>query len=165
MSDRIVVFNHGRIEQIGTPREIYETPNTLHVAKFIGETNIFDVPVLSIENQDVITEIESVSLACKNTGNFQPGDTMHLIIRPEDIRVWSKHEVTDTENMLPGEIFDIIYKGSTVDLKVKLPSGKIINASEFFDEDDETLEYTLQEQVWVHWLKGWEVLLPFTGDQ
>jgi len=165
MSDRIVVFNHGRIEQIGTPREIYETPNTLHVAKFIGETNIFDVPVLSIENQDVITEIESVSLACKNTGDFQPGDTMHLIIRPEDIRVWSKHEVTDTENMLPGEIFDIIYKGSTVDLKVKLPSGKIINASEFFDEDDETLEYTLQEQVWVHWLKGWEVLLPFTGGQ
>lgn len=161
MSDRIVVFNHGHIEQIGTPREIYETPSNLHVAKFIGETNIFDITVISVEDQDLITEIESVPLTCKNTGPFQPGETLHLIIRPEDIRVWSKQEITATDNMLPGEIFDIIYKGSTVDLKVKLPSGKIINASEFFDEDDETLEYSLHEQVWVHWLKGWEVLLPY----
>lgn len=161
MSDRIVVFNHGRIEQIGTPRDIYETPYNLHVAKFIGEANIFDVDILALDDKTLSTLVESVELTCKNNGKFQVGDKAHLIIRPEDIRVWSESEVTDSENMLPGEIFDIIYKGSTVDLKVKLPSGKIINASEFFDEDDEKLEYTLNERVWVHWLTGWEVLLPY----
>lgn len=160
MSDRIVVFNHGQIEQIGTPREIYETPANLHVAKFIGEANIFDVTVEQIESLTVITQVEGVQLTCKNTGNFKVGHHIHLIVRPEDIRVYSQVEVTDTTDMLPGEIQDIIYKGSTVDLKVKLSSGKIINASEFFDEDDENLEYTPNEKVWVHWLSGWEVLLP-----
>ena len=61
--------------------------------------------------------------------------------------------------MLPGRIVDIIYKGSTVDVKVALESGKIINASEFFDEDDDKLEYALNENVWVEWPTGWEVLL------
>lgn len=161
MSDRIVVFNHGLIEQIGTPREIYETPVNLHVAKFIGEANIFDVTVDTLKNQDLMTQVEAVSLTCKNTGNFKVGEHIHLIVRPEDIRVWSQAEVTDTSDMLPGKIQDIIYKGSTVDLKVKLSSGKIINASEFFDEDDENLEYAANESVWVHWLSGWEVLLPY----
>ncbi len=160
MSDRIVIFNQGRIEQIGTPRDVYETPRNLRVAMFIGEANIFDITVDSIDGQDLITTIESTRLRCKNTKNYQPGDTLHLIVRPEDIRVWSETEIPDTQGMLPGKIVDIIYKGSTVDLKVALPSGKIINASEFFDEDDDKLEYLPNETVWVHWLTGWEVLLP-----
>lgn len=160
MSDRIAIFNHGKIEQIGTPREVYETPKNLHVAKFIGETNVFDSVVDTLQEQYLLTTIESVVLHCKNTGEYQVGDKIHLIVRPEDIRVWSEPEVTDTKDMLPGKIVDIIYKGSTVDLKVALSSGKIINASEFFDEDDDKLEYLPNESVWVQWLSGWEVLLP-----
>ena len=160
MSDRIVIFNHGHIEQIGTPRDVYENPGNLHVAMFIGEANIFDIQVQHLDGQDLITEIESTTLHCKNTGNYNVGDLLHLMVRPEDIRVWSETEIPDTKGMLPGNIVDIIYKGSTVDLKVALPSGKIINASEFFDEDDDKLEYLPNETVWVHWLIGWEVLLP-----
>lgn len=160
MSDRIAIFNYGCIEQIGTPREIYETPKNLHVAKFIGEANIFDAQVIDVEHQNLKIEIESIPIICKNTGHFQRNDKIHLVIRPEDIRVWSQNEVTHTEHMLPGEILDIIYKGSTVDLKVKLTSGRIINASEYFDEDDENLEYSLHEPVWVQWFCGWEVILP-----
>jgi spermidine/putrescine transport system ATP-binding protein len=161
MSDRIVVFNHGQIEQIGTPREIYETPINLHVAKFIGEANIFDINIAAIEEKHLLTHIEDIPLLCKNTGHYELGQKLHLIIRPEDIRVWGVNEVSDTKHMLPGEIVDIIYKGSTVDVKVKLKSGRLINASEFFDEDDEHLEYALLEPVWVHWFSGWEVLLPY----
>ena len=160
MSDRIVIFNHGHIEQIGTPREVYETPANLHVAQFIGEANIFEISIDTVDDKFAHTQIESTTLRCKNTGNYQPGDKAHLIVRPEDIRVWGVTEVTDTTGMLPGKIADIIYKGSTVDLKVKLPSGRIINASEFFDEDDDKLEYAHDETVWVHWVTGWEVLLP-----
>lgn len=160
MSDRIVIFNHGHIEQIGTPREVYETPKNLQVAQFIGEANIFDIEVLEATEQTLLTEIECTPLHCKNTNNYQPGDKLHLIVRPEDIRVWSLSEVVDTNDMIPGKIIDIIYKGSTVDLKVELASGKVINASEFFDEDDDKLEYAPNETVWVHWLTGWEVLLP-----
>lgn len=161
MSDRIAILNNGYLEQLDTPRAVYETPHTLYVAQFIGETNIFDIKVKSASAQLLVTEVESVELHCKNTHHYQAGDRLHLVIRPEDIRVWSLAEVQDTREMIPGKIVDIIYKGSTVDLKVKLQSGKIIHASEFFDEDDDKLEYTLDEAVWVHWLTGWEVLLPY----
>lgn len=159
MSDRIIIFDQGVIEQIGTPRQVYETPINLHVAQFIGEANIFPSIVKAIEGDFLFVEIESVLLRCKNTQHFKVGDPLFLIVRPEDIRVWGKNEVDDTSDMLPGKIIDIIYKGSTVDLTVCLPSGKIINASEFFDEDDDKLEYLADESVWVHWLPGWEVLL------
>ena len=65
MSDRIVIFNHGHIEQIGTPREIYETPNNLHVAEFIGETNIFDIKVESLDDKHLFTYIETIPFRCK----------------------------------------------------------------------------------------------------
>lgn len=161
MSDRIVVFNHGHIEQIGTPREIYENPTNLYVAQFIGEANIFDVCVTQLDGLDLFVQIEGCLLRCKNTGNYQISDPLHLVIRPEDIRVWHYHKISDTDKMLPGKIVDIVYKGSTVDLKVQLPSGRVINASEFFDEDDDDLAYTLEENVWVQWFSGWEVLLPY----
>lgn len=160
MSDRIVIFNHGHIDQIGTPREVYETPTNLNVAMFIGETNCFDVEVLETFENELITEVESIRLLCKNTHDYIIGDKLHLIVRPEDIRVWTESELESTTGMLPGKIVDIIYKGSTVDLKVRLTSGKVINASEFFDEDDDALEYEPNEAVFVQWFTGWEVLLP-----
>lgn len=161
MSDRIVVFNHGQIEQIGTPREIYETPCNLHVARFIGHANIFDIQVTQTDADNLLTNIESIPWRCKNTGNYATGSRLHLVVRPEDIDVWSENETPDTNDMLPGKIVDIIYKGSTVDVKVQLTSGKIINASAFFDEDDDKLEYSLNESVWLDWPMGWDVLLPY----
>lgn len=161
MSDRIAIFNAGRIEQIGTPRDVYETPRNLHVAEFIGEANIFDIEVQSLHDNLLLTEINHTPLYCKNTNSFVVGQRLHLIIRPEDIRVWDKTEVEQPEHMLEGKIVDIIYKGSTVDLQVELNCGTIISASEFFDEDDDALEYTPNESVWVEWYTGWEVLLPY----
>lgn len=161
MSDRIIVFNHGVIEQIGTPREVYETPSNLHVATFIGQANMFDVEVQRVDEDTICVEIDSVKINCKKPQQAHVGDKFHLIIRPEDVHVWSASEVKNPDQMLPGKIVDIIYKGSTVDLKVELASGNIINASEFFNEDDDKLEYFPNESVWIHWITGWEVLLPY----
>lgn len=161
MSDRIVVLKQGRVEQIGTPREIYETPKNLNVATFIGQANVFNVTVQDIQNDSLTVNIEGVDVCCHQLPNAKVGDTYHLVIRPEDVYVWNAHEVENTNGMIPGIIVDIIYKGSTVDLKVKLPSGHILHASEFFNEDDDKLEYSLNEAVWMQWLTGWEVLLPY----
>jgi spermidine/putrescine transport system ATP-binding protein len=161
MSDRIAVFNQGHIEQIGSPREVYETPTNLHVAQFIGEATLFDLTVQAVSGQELITTIEGVEMRCHNTINAQADDRIHLMVRPEDIRVWGENEVKDTTGMLAGQITHIIYKGSTVDVTVKLASGQLINASEFFDEDDDKLEYSLDERVWVHWFSGWEFILPY----
>ncbi|MDP3704497.1 MAG: spermidine/putrescine ABC transporter ATP-binding protein PotA [Legionellaceae bacterium] len=161
MSDRIIVFNYGAIEQIGTPREVYETPNTLHVATFIGQANRFDVEIKQMDDTKVYVDIESVIITCKKPQHADVGNRFHLIIRPEDVRVWKASEVDDSAQMIPGKIIDIVYKGSTVDLTMELASGKVIQASEFFDEDDDTLEYATHEMVWIQWITGWEVLLPY----
>lgn len=161
MSDRVAVLHEGRIEQLGTPREVYENPKNLTIAKFIGEVNIFDSTVKQVIGGHVKANIETLDFLLVNSHSFQMNDPIHVLVRPEDIRVWHPSEVTDTTGMLPGTVEEIIYKGTTVDLMVRLPSGKLIAASEFFDEDDEKLEYKIGESVWVNWLSGWEVVLPY----
>lgn len=161
MSDRIVVMNHGCIEQIGTPRDVYEEPKNLFVGKFIGEANIFDTKIVNSSTSDVEVLIEDQIFRCQNKKNLQKDQLVHVILRPEDIRVWGQREIKDNTNMLPGVVEQVIYKGTTVDLIVRLSSNKLISASEFFDEDDEKLEYEVGEKVWVHWTPGWEVIIPY----
>ncbi len=160
MSDRVAVIQEGNIEQLGTPREVYEEPNTLAVAKFIGEVNIFDTEIIEINNDDLTVNIEGRTLTLKNHKGFRADQKIYTLLRPEDIKVWDESEVTDTSNMLPAVIEEVIYKGSLVDLSIRLPSDRIIYATEFFNEDDDTLNYVHGEKVWVEWYPGWEVILP-----
>lgn len=161
MSDRVVVMQEGAIEQIGTPQEVYEEPSNLNVATFIGEVNIFEGEVLKINgNKQVIVNILSKPRLAKSARTFMIGEKVHALIRPEDVRVWNQHEVKDTTDMFAGTVEEVIYKGTTVDLIVRLDNNKIISATEFFDEDDDRLEYKMGEQVWVNWTPGWEVILP-----
>lgn len=161
MSDRVVVMEEGYIEQIGTPREVYEHPQTLNVAKFIGEVNIFEGTYESStsENQANIAVLgKTLSMPINRT--YEPHEKVHVIVRPEDLRVWDDTEVDDTSNMFRGTVEEVIYKGTTVDLKVRLENNMLIAATEFFNDDDENLDYSRKEKVWVHWMPGWEVVLP-----
>lgn len=164
MSDRVAVLHEGNIEQLGTPREVYEKPTNLTVAKFIGELNIIDTIVTGRSEQHVKIMLESIELELKLPPQkiFNVNDHVQILIRPEDLRVWHTSEIDSTEQMLPGKVEEIIYKGSTVDLMVRLDSGKLLHATEFFDEDDEDLVYKLGERIWVNWPLGWETILPVT---
>jgi spermidine/putrescine transport system ATP-binding protein len=163
MSDRVAIMNDGYIEQIGTPKDVYEEPNTLYVAEFIGETNIFTTEILEIHENKLMVEIENKPFYLNNKRGFAANQKVHIVIRPEDLAVWREHEITNEEknNMLPGTVEQVIYKGSTVELIVQLPSGKKIAAAEFFNEDDEKLDYQITENVWIDWIPGWEVILPY----
>lgn len=162
MSDRVVVMHDGHIEQIGTPREVYEEPCNLNVAKFIGEANIYDGAVTAIDpltNQVTLAMLGQTRIT-KSTRTVTVGQNVHVLIRPEDVRVWQHDEVNDTHDMFQGTVLEVIYKGTTVDLIVRINEDKTIAATEFFDEDDDRLAYKLGESVWVNWGSGWEVLLP-----
>jgi spermidine/putrescine transport system ATP-binding protein len=161
ISDRVVIMDEGYIQQIGTPRQVYENPENLTVAKFIGEVNLFDGVILEIYDNKMLVEFEGNKQEFINRRQFQKNDKIHILIRPEDLRVWNQNEVDDTQNMLPGKVEEVIYKGSTVNLMVRLANNKLLAATEFFDEDDEKLEYTIGESVWINWLSGWETILPY----
>jgi spermidine/putrescine transport system ATP-binding protein len=163
MSDRVAVMNEGYIEQLGTPKDVYEEPTNLYVAEFIGETNIFNTEISEVYDNKLIVDIEGKRFALNNKKDLIAKQQIHVIIRPEDVAVWSEHEVTEEEskNMLPGVVEQVIYKGSTVELIVKLASGKKIAAAEFFNEDDEKLDYHIADKVFIDWIPGWEVILPY----
>lgn len=161
LSDRVVVMHEGRIEQMGTPREVYEEPQNLTVAQFIGEANLLEGVILEIKNKHYTINVLGKNRITKSQRIFQLGEKVHLLIRPEDVRVWGHTEVDDTRDMLAGAVEEVIYKGTTVDLMVRLAQhNTLIAATEFFDEDDERLEYKIGEQIWVDWTPGWEVILP-----
>ncbi|MCW5588392.1 MAG: spermidine/putrescine ABC transporter ATP-binding protein PotA [Legionellales bacterium] len=161
MSDRVAIMQHGRIVQQGTPREVYEHPSNLAVAKFIGEVNIFDLEILQANDDEILVNLDGLDLNLNNQAGFEVGDKIHVIVRPEDCRVLDRTEVEDPDSMLSGRVEEVIYKGSTVDLMVRLNSGRLIHATEFFDEEDEDLAYTIGESVWIDWMLGWEVILPY----
>lgn len=162
MSDRVVVMHEGLIEQIGTPRQVYEEPSNLNVAQFIGEANIFEGEVLNVNgNKQAIIKLLDHPRPVKTARSLTIGEKVHVLIRPEDVRVWGQSEVTDTTDMFAGTVEEVIYKGTTVDLMVRLTNQAVIAATEFFDEDDDRLEYKMGEPVWVSWTPGWEVILPY----
>jgi len=161
MSDRVVVMNEGSIEQTGTPRQVYEHPQSLTVAKFIGEVNIFESDVTAVSDNKVTLTILGKERIVKSPDEFAVGQKVNVLVRPEDLRVWHISEVTDTEDMFAGTVEEVIYKGTTVDLMVRLENNQLVAATEFFDEDDDHLEYPIGEKVWTTWLSGWEVILPY----
>lgn len=163
MSDRVAVMNEGFIEQLGTPKNIYEDPISMYVAEFIGETNIFTSVIEKTMESQITFGIEGKSFTIANKKNLPQSQKIYVIVRPEDVKVWGENEITADETIgkLPGIVEQVIYKGSTVDLLVRLPSGKRIAATEFFDEDDPNLDYHITEKVWLNWIAGWEVILPY----
>lgn len=157
MSDRVVVLKDGAIQQLGTPREIYERPANLFTARFVGETNLFPGYLTSVENDGITLDILGLSRTLQRPGfTLREGEQVNVLLRPEDIRVLAPED----ERGLAGRIVERNYKGSTLDSVIHLEDGTEVLASEFFDEDDPTFDYKLGEPVRVSWVDGWEWLLP-----
>ncbi|WP_272676428.1 spermidine/putrescine ABC transporter ATP-binding protein PotA [Providencia sp. PROV076] len=159
MSDRIIVMREGRIEQDGTPREIYEEPKNLFVAQFIGEINIFDAKVLyRIDDKRIRANIEGHECDIFTELSVNEGQHVSVLLRPEDLRV---EEVNDADNHpgLIGYVRERNYKGMTLDSVVEMEDGKIVMVSEFFNEDDPDVDHSLNQKVAVTWVESWEVVL------
>ena len=118
MSDRIVVMNNGRLIQEGSPDDVYNNPNSIFAADFVGTSNIIRGTVVEYSNK--------LSLLC---GNGLQGDVSHLSlktgdsavfsVRPEDINIYPKKK--ETVNFVgTGEIVDHIYRGAHIQYEVKI---------------------------------------------
>lgn len=103
MSDRVVVMDRGKIQQIGTPEDIYNEPVNAFVADFIGESNIVDAVMI----KDYYVRISGVVFDCLDKG-FEPNEKVEAVIRPEDIKI---HEL-GTKDTLPGKVTDVVFKGT-----------------------------------------------------
>ena len=106
MSDTIVVMNKGKIQQMGTPEDIYNEPKNSFVARFIGESNIFDGIMLD----DFKVEFCGKLFDCVDKG-FEKNENIEVVIRPEDIE--------PNEGMLKGIVTSTVFKGVHYEILVK----------------------------------------------
>lgn len=159
MSDRIAVMREGRIEQLGTPRALYEEPANLFVAGFIGEVNVFPARILSAA-ADSGWEVEIAGVHCRIAGDdLRVGQTVQVLLRPEDMRIEELLADEPASGRLVGRVVERIYKGRTLDSIVELENGQRVAASEFFDEESPDFDHAPGSRVAVSWVSGWEIVL------
>ena len=108
MSDTVVVMDGGRIQQIGTPEDIYNEPKNAFVADFIGESNIID----GIMRADGLVEIFNRKFVCLDKG-FEKDERVDVVIRPEDIDI-----VPEDQGQLKGTVTNVTFKGMQYDIIV-----------------------------------------------
>jgi spermidine/putrescine transport system ATP-binding protein len=115
MSDRLAVMAGGKIEQLGSPREVYENPETTFVADFLGVSNLMRARVVEGKRVDV-----GGSVLTAEHGEARAG-VVRLTIRPERVRI--EPPSTPGENRVPATIERFVYLGSTTQVFVALPGG------------------------------------------
>ncbi|MGN0710702.1 MAG: spermidine/putrescine ABC transporter ATP-binding protein [Anaerovoracaceae bacterium] len=108
MSDRVIVMKDGKIQQAGTPQDIYNEPVNAFVADFIGESNI----ISGVMHRDFLVEFAGVKFECEDKG-FEPMEAVDVVIRPEDIDV-----VPVEEGKITGRVTDVIFKGVHYEITV-----------------------------------------------
>lgn len=161
MSDRIVVMNKGRIEQVGTAHEIYERPQTKFVAQFIGETNLFeDVEILEKNGNDYVVAIGSEKVSTDSMKDFKPGEKVHISIRPENMKL-SRTPMEGRESI--AVTYDSnIYVGNISKFVVFTDQGRRLTASEF-SEDAGT--FNKGDKVYINWILERAVMIRKQEDR
>ena len=114
MSDTIVVMDNGKIQQIGTPTDIYNEPKNAFVADFIGESNILD----GIMHSDFSVEFQGMKFQCVDKG-FGKDEPVDVVVRPEDVDI-----VPPEEGMLKGVVTSVTFKGVHYEIIVDIDGFK-----------------------------------------
>ena len=145
MSDRIVVMNRGRIEQDGTPEELYFRPASRFVAEFIGETNLLDVGVKGAEGADVVLDWHGHTLRGRApAAPPRAGETVTASVRLERLRVQAERPVA--ENVVQGQVVDRTFLGSRVRLSLRVGDATLRAYV-----DTATGLALGEEPVWIGW--------------
>ncbi|MGF1492713.1 MAG: ABC transporter ATP-binding protein [Microcoleaceae cyanobacterium] len=125
LSDRIAVMNRGRIEQIGSPNDIYERPQTPFVADFIGDTNLFHGTVEQADSvsQLIVTD-SGLKIETNTTETYRPGSPVVVSVRPE--KVFLSSYPREEINCYEGRVVNAMYLGTHVRHTVRLTSGALV---------------------------------------
>lgn len=155
MSSRIVIMREGRIEQIGTPEEVYERPRTLFAAGFIGQSNLLRGTIAEVKGERELTlEVDGVALPVLSEGGYAIGDKAALCLRPQRVRYGGEQQHGMT---LKGSIQQKYYSGGMQHTLIALNDKVAVNAITQASELD---SYPVGAQVYVGWSRQHAPLVP-----
>jgi spermidine/putrescine transport system ATP-binding protein len=126
MSDRLAVMNAGHVEQVGAPQDVYEDPETLFVADFLGVSNLMEARVVSATASACKVAVDGYELETRGTEREVTG-AAKIVIRPERIEL-EDHGAASGPNRIPGMVERVVYVGSAVQLIVRAATGESLQA-------------------------------------
>ena len=124
MSDRIAVMNRGRLEQVGTPEEVYNHPETKFVADFIGESNIIEGYIENMTDDSIEVTMESGKAIIHETG-YRMEEMVYLCIRPENLKISTEEK---EGFRFRGQVKEHIFIGSTNKPMIEMPNGQMLKS-------------------------------------
>jgi putative spermidine/putrescine transport system ATP-binding protein len=150
MSDRIVLLNKGRVEQIGTGEELYRRPTSLFVATFMGDSNILSGHVVQVSGgvalqADRIQVVASSQHATSGTA----GKHGIALVRPEHVTLSEERPPSDVANNYLGQVIDVAYLGGARRVEVQLDGGPRVKARE--QERTGRPPVTVGNRIWASW--------------
>ena len=161
VADRIAVMDHGKLIQVAGPSEIYEQPNSRYVADFIGDINIVEGRVASIEGAAIRVEAATptVSLVVEDDEPTSVGATVWVAVRPEKVRVSHDAPADTSVNAVQGTVWDIAYIGDVSVYHVKIDGGATMRAT--VANVSRTVERPIgwEDRVWLSWSRSSGVVL------
>jgi putrescine transport system ATP-binding protein len=135
MANRIGVMDAGRLEQVATPRDLYEAPASRWVAEFVGDVNLFEGEVTSHEHHRLtVATRDGGAIVVAEPRQSITTPVVTVAIRPEKVKLTRRgpaSEVVDSQaiNRLEGVVTDVGYLGGSTVYKVKLDSGAVVRSS------------------------------------
>jgi spermidine/putrescine transport system ATP-binding protein len=163
MSDRIAVMNAGRVEQLGTPREVYEQPRTRFVADFIGTSNILVVQADQVVDGSAVADLgDGQRLVVPLRGEERRG-TLEVTVRPEKMRLSVEHP--DADCRLRGRVDEVVYQGTFTGYAVTTESTHdqvVVHVQNLASSEDVA---SVGDTVWLSWSKDHSYLIDPGKDQ
>jgi putrescine transport system ATP-binding protein len=160
VASRVAVMDEGNLMQVATPDRIYETPNSVYVADFIGDVNLIKGTAKSIgDDQYQINWMESLPpLIAASAVPLPEGQSCHLAIRPEKVSI-NAERPEGAVNAVQGKVLDIAYLGNLSTYYVQLADGTIIKAQTANTRRISRRSFTWEDPVWLSWTATAGVLL------
>jgi putrescine transport system ATP-binding protein len=160
VASRVAVMDEGQLIQVATPDRIYETPNSVYVADFIGDVNIIEgvATALGDDKYKIEWAEGQQPIIATSSTSFSDGQKCYLAIRPEKITI-SAEKPEDSNNAVQGKVLDIAYLGNLSTYHVELKSGLVIKAQVANTRRISRRSFTWEDPVWLSWTATAGVLL------
>jgi spermidine/putrescine transport system ATP-binding protein len=126
MSDRLAVMNGGHIEQVGAPQDVYEDPETLYVADFLGVSNLMEATIVSSGTSACQVALDGYELQTRGTDRDVTGEAK-IVIRPERVEL-EEHGSPSGPNRIPAMVERVVYVGSAIQVIVRGATGESLQA-------------------------------------
>jgi ABC-type Fe3+/spermidine/putrescine transport system ATPase subunit len=123
LSDRIAVLREGKVEQVGSPEEIYDDPRTRFVAEFIGESNVFDATVTGSGTVQVPALGQTLPASATAPASDQAQGAVAYAVRPERVRVVVGGDVPSAQPAVAARVEEVMRAGEVVRVLARLDSG------------------------------------------